>query len=98
MYYLRDICPLCDRNDNCGKEFNMIEIMVNIDTIDKVKEFCELCSKCAEDVLVYSQRYIVSAKSLMGLFSLDLTKPIKVEFEGGIPHDIREEMKKFIVY
>ena len=79
------------------KENIIIEARVNIDTIDKVKEFCCLCSKCIDEVLVYSGRHIVSGKSFLGLLSLDLSKPLKVEFYGGIPYEVKEGMKKFIV-
>lgn len=73
------------------------KVTISIDTVDKVKEFCNLCSKCVDDVSVYSERYIVSGKSIMGLFSLDLSKTIEVEFYGDIPDEVREGMKKFIV-
>ena len=53
------VCPSCE---NCHA--NVIETVVNIDTIDKAKEFCNLCSKCNNEVLVYSGRYIVSGKSI----------------------------------
>lgn len=74
-----------------------IEVRVLIDTIDKVKSFCDLCIKCVGDVEVCGGRYIVSGKSIMGLFSLDLTKPLKAEFYGDIPSEVKEGMKKFIV-
>ena len=74
-----------------------IEVRVLIDTIDKVKDFCNLCSKCSDDVLVCGGRYIVSGKSIMGLFSLDLTKPLKAEFYGDIPSEVKKGIKEFIV-
>lgn len=86
------VCPSCE---NCHA--NVIETVVNIDTIDKAKEFCNLCSKCNNEVLVYSGRYIVSGKSIMGLSSLDLSKPLKVEFYGNVPYEVKNGMKKFIV-
>lgn len=73
------------------------KITVNINTISDVKEFCNLCLKCTEEVPVYSGRYIVSGKSIMGLISLDLSKPVEVEFCGDIPDEVKEDMKKFIV-
>lgn len=91
------VCPICKDDVLNKKETNLIEAVVNIDTVDKVKEFCNLCSKCAGEVSVYGGRYIVSGKSIMGLFSLDLTKPLKVEFYGDIPYEVKEGMKKFIV-
>lgn len=78
----------------------MVEInnfTINVNKIDEVKEFCDLCSKCVGEVEVYSGRYIVSGKSIMGLLSLNLTKPLKVEFYGEIPYEVKEAMKKFIV-
>lgn len=74
----------------------MIEAIVKLDTFDKVRGFIELTSKCTEDVLVYSGRYIISGKSIMGMYSLDLSKPLKVEFYGEIPYEVREGMEKFI--
>ena len=91
------VCVQCENKMLNRKDFYMVEFIVNIDTIDKVKEFCNLCSKCADNVLVYSGRYIVSGKSIMGLFSLDLTKPLKVELYGDIPCEVRAGMQKFIV-
>lgn len=93
----RMICPTCSEQLINSKQYNPIETIVAIDTIDKVKEFCDLCSKCVGEVEVYGGRYIVSGKSIMGMFSLDLTKPLKVEFYGDIPYEVREGMKKFIV-
>lgn len=90
-------CLPCEDGRTNLRNLNVVETVVGINTVDKVKEFCSLCSKCPEDVLVYSGRYIISAKSLMGLFSLNLTKPLKVEFYGSIPDEVKEGMKKFIV-
>ena len=100
------VCPMCaergwsfvnedtfhKENYTMMKKFNII-----IDTIDKVKDFCNLCSKCTGDVLVHSGRYTVSGKSIMGLFSLNLGKPVKVEIYGNISSEVEEGIKKFIV-
>lgn len=75
----------------------MVETVVKIDTFSKVKEFCSLCSLCEGEVDVCSDRHIVSGKSLMGLYSLDLSQALKVNFHGNIPNKVKEEMKKFIV-
>lgn len=49
---------------------------IRLSTIDKVKEFVALTTKqdCYMDLV--SGRYIIDAKSIMGIFSLDLSKPI----------------------
>lgn len=88
---------LCSTCMNIEPNFNTIKITVLLDKITDIKEFVTLISKCSDDVTVGSGRFAVDAKSIMGLFSLDLTKPLKVEFYGNIPYEVREGMKKFIV-
>ena len=73
----------------------MDKIVLN--NINDVKDFVNLMSKCSGEVSVYSERYIVDGKSIMGLFSLDLTKPVSVDFYGDVPYEVKEGMKKFIV-
>ena len=75
----------------------MVETIVKLDTFEKIKEFCRLCSLCQDDVNVYSDRHVVSGKSIMGLYSLDLSQVVKVEFFGDIPKEVKDGMKKFIV-
>ncbi len=52
---------------------------INLSSINDVKEFVNLVNKYDFDVDLASGRYIVDAKSIMGIFSLDLSKSIKVE-------------------
>lgn len=54
-----------------------------LNSIDKVKDFVKLMSNVEDNIDLVSGRYIVDAKSLLGIFSLDLSKPIKVEFNGS---------------
>ena len=61
------------------------------------KDFVNLALKCRDDVVVKSGHFAINAKSLMGLYSLNLSNPLKVEFYGGIPYDVKEGMKKFII-
>ena len=77
--------------------FNTIKATVLLDKITDIKDFVNLISKCSCDVTIGYGRFAVDAKSIMGLFSLDLAKPLKVEFYGDIPYEVREGMKKFIV-
>lgn len=75
----------------------MVETKIKLNTTKDVANFVTLCSNCVDDVLVYSGKYIVSGKSLMGLYSLNLSDTLKVEFCGDIPEEVRTGMKKFIV-
>ena len=53
------------------------KIMIN--SINDVKNFVNLVNKYDFDIDLVSDRYVVDAKSIMGIFSLDLTKPIGIE-------------------
>ena len=55
---------------------NEKKFTVRIDTISKVKEFVRLVSAHNADTELRSGRFVVDAKSIMGIFSLDISKPI----------------------
>ena len=73
---------------------NTFNIMLG--SINDVKNFVNIVSKYDFDVDLTSGRYVVDAKSIMGIFSLDLSKPIMVEVhdENGVA--LVEELKPFI--
>ena len=74
----------------------MAEITIVLDSINDIKDFVKLSGMCSGNVTVFGGRYIADGKSIMGVISLDLSNPIKVEIEGDIPETVREGMKKFI--
>ena len=88
---------LCSKCMDYEPSFDTIKITVSLDKVTDIKDFVSLVSKCSDDVTIGSGRFAVDAKSIMGLFSLDLTKPLKVEFYGRVPYEVREGMKKFII-
>ncbi len=49
----------------------------------QVEEFVKAATKCDFDVDIYYNRYVVDAKSILGVFGLDLTKPLTVEYTGS---------------
>jgi phosphotransferase system HPr-like phosphotransfer protein len=49
---------------------------------NQVKEFVDAATKCDFDVDIYYNRYVVDAKSILGVFNLDLTQPLTVEYRG----------------
>ncbi len=57
----------------------MKTVMISLKSIDDVKNFVSEVNKVPYSVDLSSGRYIVDAKSIMGIFSLDLSHPIKVE-------------------
>ena len=54
---------------------------VLLDSIKKVRNFVSITSKFDTEVSLKAGRYIVDAKSIMGIFSVDLTKPMELQFE-----------------
>lgn len=70
---------------------------IALKTINDVKDFVNIVNKYDFDVDLSTGRYVVDAKSIMGIFSLDLSKPIKVEVHTNDCSDFMEAVKKFIV-
>ncbi|MBR4721317.1 MAG: HPr family phosphocarrier protein [Clostridia bacterium] len=74
------------------KTFNL-----SLNCINDVKEFVNIVTKYDFEIDLTSGRYVVDAKSIMGIFSLDLSKPIKAEVHSDDCGKFVEEIKKFIV-
>ena len=53
---------------------NMIKVQFR--GLDSVKNFVNILSKFDNDFDIVDKRYVIDAKSIMGLFSLDLTHPL----------------------
>lgn len=66
-------------------------------TINDVKNFVSVVTQCDYDVDLISGRYAVDAKSIMGIFSLDLSKPIKLEAHTDDASEFFAQIKEFIV-
>lgn len=74
----------------------MKSVTILLNTINDVKVFVNMVSKYDFDVDLISGRYAVDAKSIMGIFSLDLSKPIKVEIHSDNCEKFLEEIKPYI--
>ena len=74
------------------KNFNIM-----LHSINDVKTFVNSVNKYDFDVDLTSGRYVVDAKSIMGIFSLDLSNPIKVEVYSEDVGEFMDEMKPFII-
>jgi len=74
------------------KSFNIL-----LKSINDVKDFVNAANKYDFDIDLTSGRYVVDAKSIMGIFSLDLSKPIKVEVHSNNCDKFCEDVKNFIV-
>lgn len=61
----------------------MYKYYVDLSRFESVKRFVELSSSKTCFVLLKSEKYVVNAKSVLGIFSLDLSRPIELEVEDG---------------
>ena len=70
---------------------------IKLSTINDVRNFVNTVSKVDAEIDLKSGRYVVDAKSIMGIFSLDLASPIEMTIHSDAPEQILEELKPFIV-
>ena len=75
----------------------MKELTILLNTINDVKVFVNTVSKYDFDVDLISGRYAIDAKSIMGIFSLDLSKPLKMQVYSDNCAAFLEEIKPFLV-
>lgn len=70
------------------------EYTINLNTIDKVKRFVNIStSLICDDIRLSSGKYIVDGKSILGIFSLDLSKDITMSLVGN-EQEIKEAVDK----
>ena len=75
----------------------MKTVQISLNSIDKVKAFVNDISKYDFDFDLVSGRYVIDAKSIMGIFSLDLSKAIDVQIHGDDPEKLADALAEFIV-
>ena len=60
----------------------MKTVQISLNSIDKVKSFVNDITKFNNDFDLVSGRYVIDAKSIMGIFSLDISKPIDLNIHA----------------
>ena len=77
----------------------MKTVQISLNSIDKVKSFVNEITKYDYDFDLVSGRYVIDAKSIMGIFSLDLSKPIdlNIHAENQDADIIIELLKPYLV-
>ncbi len=74
----------------------MVKLTVNIVSMQDADKFNKLCSKFDCDMDLQSGKYYVDAKSIMGIFSLDLSKPLVLNADTDDEQKIKETFADFI--
>jgi phosphotransferase system HPr-like phosphotransfer protein len=74
----------------------MKSVTILLGTINEVKEFVNTVARYDFDVDLISGRYAVDAKSIMGIFSLDLSKSIQMDIHSENADEFLAAVQKFI--
>ncbi len=61
----------------------MTTLKVSLNSIDKVKSFCNKIAMFDAEFDLISGRYVIDAKSIMGIFSLDISQPIELNVHAS---------------
>lgn len=76
----------------------MKSVNITLNSIDKVKTFVNTISRFDCDFDLVSGRYLIDAKSIMGIFSLDLSKPIRLDIHNDeAAENVIREIKAYVV-
>ena len=67
-------------------------VNVKLALVDEVKKLNKIATNSEADVRVHSNSYVVDAKSLLGIFSLDLSKPVEIK----VKHDDTDVVNRFL--
>lgn len=78
----------------------MVTKKITLPTISDVKEFVSIMLGCPIDADLISGRFKVDAKSIMGIFSLDLSAPVSLQFHTDNDQDVEvtmQQIEKFVL-
>ena len=75
-------------------------VKIRLSSVNDVKEFVSAVSFCSCELDIEADRYIIDAKSIMGIFSLDLSKPLMLKINSTDENEISDvlgKIERFIV-
>ncbi|MCL2848400.1 MAG: HPr family phosphocarrier protein [Firmicutes bacterium] len=75
----------------------MESIKISLTLAESVKDFVNIVSKYNYNIDLRSGRFVIDAKSLLGIFSLDLSKPLTLEIHSEKCEQLIKDLKKYIV-
>ena len=76
---------------------SMRDVNIKLSLADNVKQFVNIASRYPYDIDLRVGRHVVDGKSILGIFSLDLSKPITLEVYEDKCDDLLEEIKPFVI-
>lgn len=75
----------------------MRAVNIKLSLAENVKQFVNIASRHDYEIDLRVGRHVVDGKSILGIFSLDLSKPITLEVYEDNCDDLMEEIKPFII-
>ncbi len=75
----------------------MKTLMIKLSTLEDVRKFVNTVTAFDGDIDLKSGRYTVDAKSIMGIFSLDLLNPVEMTVHSEKCDELLSNLKDFIV-
>ena len=75
----------------------MKSVKIELGMAESVKKFVNVLNKYPYEIDLRSGRFLIDAKSLLGIFSLDLSKPVIMEVHDDNCDDLLANLKEFIV-
>lgn len=75
----------------------MKEIKIMLSNVQDVRDFVKAVIMTDYEVDLIQGRYVIDAKSIMGIFSLDLLSPITLVAHSDFADDLLEQIKKYTV-
>ena len=72
-------------------------VNIKLSLLENAKRFADIASRYPFDVDLRVGRYVVDGKSVLGVCSLDMSKPITVEIYDDNCDELLEEIKSFII-
>ncbi len=75
----------------------MNTVQIKLSSIQDVRNFVDIVSKYDMEIDLASGRYVVDAKSIMGIFSLDLLSPITLTAHGDNADELMVALAPYIL-
>ena len=75
-----------------------LKMTINLNDVSKIKKFCNEVMKFESDIDLVKGRYVIDAKSTIGVFTLDLSLPVDVVLHSNDMEEIKlftDSMKEF---
>ena len=75
----------------------MKSVMIRLSLVENVNNFVNIVTRYPFEMDLRAGRHVVDAKSILGIFSLDLSKPITLEIYSDDCNDLLEEISPFLM-